>query len=284
MKRLNRTRSSLRLIFALPVLIYACGGSGGGGSSAGIRPSEEVSAGGPPQMVDISGTEATLIFESSIPLACSVVYGETTDYGLIATDQDMEGRAHTQHHPRLLSLEPGTEYHYRVQGTAADGTLYRSEDETFRTPSGEENGETNLASLELGARVIAVSSNYAGMANDGAWGADRAIDGSSATAWSSNGDGNDAFIEVELASPGQLYAVEVWSRSMSDGTAQIFSFTLTTEDKEVVGPFALPDAEQAYLFAIDIIAGSLRLDVVESSGGNTGLIEFAVYGTPVAAR
>jgi len=29
-------------------------------------------------------------------------------------------------------------------------------------------------------------------------------------------------------------------------------------------------------------AHSLRLDVVDSSGGNTGLVEFAAYGTPLA--
>jgi len=30
-----------------------------------------------------------------------------------------------------------------------------------------------------------------------------------------------------------------------------------------------------------VTAQSLRLDVVESSGGNTGLVEFAAYGTLV---
>ena len=67
---------------------------------------------------------------------------------------------------------------------------------------------------------------------------------------------------------------------MSNGTAQIFSFTLTTDDGTVLGPFTLDNAEQSYRFEIDVIASSLRLDVVESSGGNTGLVEFAAYGTP----
>ena len=68
---------------------------------------------------------------------------------------------------------------------------------------------------------------------------------------------------------------------MSDGTAQIFAFTLTTDGGEVLGPFVLQDAAQAYRFEVNVTARSLRLDVVESSGGNTGLIEFAAYGTPV---
>jgi hypothetical protein len=253
----------------------------GRGVAYEIRSIEEVSAGGPPEIVDITDSDAVLVFESSIPLACSVVYGETTDYGQVAVDQDMNGGAHTDHHPLLLGLEPDTEYHYRVQGTAADGTLYVGEDRTFRTLPAEEEPEVNLASLEAGARVVAVSSNFGGAANDEPWGGNSALDGNRGTAWSSNGDGNDAFIEIELAQPSRLHAIEAWTRIMSDGTAQIFAFTLTTDAGDVLGSFDLPDATQVYRFELDVVARSLRLDVVESSGGNTGLVEFAVYGTPV---
>jgi hypothetical protein len=246
-----------------------------------IRPIEEVSASGPPQVIDITDRDAVLVFESGVPLACSVVYGKTTTYGQISVDQDMNGGAHTDHHPLLAGLEPDTEYHYRVQGSAPNGTLYIGEDMTFRTLPVEETVEINLASPEAGARIVAASSNFGGASNDEAWGADSAIDGNRGTAWSSNGDGNDAFVEIELAQPAELTAVEVWTRSMSDGTAQIFAFTLTTDAGEILGPFALEDADQAHRFEVDAVARSLRLDVVDSSGGNTGLIEFAVYGTPV---
>jgi hypothetical protein len=253
-----------------------------GDSSAAyeIRGIEEVSASDPPHVVDITDTDAVLSFASSIPLACSVVYGKSTEYGQIAVDQDMGGGAHTDHQPLLVGLEPDTEYHYRVQGAAADGTLYVGEDRTFRTLPAQEATVVNLASLEAGARVVAVSSNFAGAANDGTWGANSALDGQRGTAWSSNGDGDDAFVEIELAQPSRVHAIEVWTRIMSDGTAQILAFTLTTDAGDVLGPFDLPDASQAYRFELDVVARSLRLDVVESSGGNTGLIEFAVYGTP----
>jgi len=148
-----------------------------------IRPIEEITAGAPPQIVEISDTDAVLIFESSIPLACSVVYGKSTDYGQISVDQDMDGGAHSDHHPLLLGLEPDTEVHYRVQGTAADGTLYVGQDRTFRTLPAVDKSEVNLASLEAGARVVAVSSNFGGAANDKTWGADSAIDGQRGTAW-----------------------------------------------------------------------------------------------------
>jgi hypothetical protein len=169
-----------------------------------------------------------------------------------------------------------------VQGTAADGTLYAGEDATFRTPPAPVDAEVNLASLEAGAKVVAVSSNFGAAANDEPWGAESAIDGNRGTAWSSNGDGNDAFLEIELAQPAQVHAVEVWTRSMSNGTAQILAFTLTTDTGDVLGLFELADATEPYRFELeDVFARSLRLDVVESSGGNTGLVGLAVYGTPV---
>jgi hypothetical protein len=190
----------------------------------------------------------------------------------------MGGGAHFDHHPLLGGLEPDTEYHYRVQGTAADGTFYMSEDFTFRTPAEGEVGELNLASLEAGARVVNVSSNFGGVTDGEPWGALSAIDSNRATAWSSDGDGNDAFIEIEFAGRVKLNSVEIWSRSMSDGTAQILAFTLTGDDGEVLGPFELPSTEDSYQFEVSLGTLRLRLDVVDSTGGNTGLVEFGAYG------
>jgi hypothetical protein len=284
MKILNfnhKYKSVTVAVFILTLIVAACSPNPETDSAANIRPLEDVYTSGAPQITDISASDAVLLFESSRPLACSVIYGESTTYGMISVDQDMGGGAHTDHHPILTGLEPDTEYHYRLQGTATDGTIYLSEDMTFRTPAREADAESNLASLEEGAVVISVSSNFGGAANNENWGANSAIDGSRATAWSSNGDGNDAHIEIKLAQPANLYAVEVWSRTMSNNTAQIFSFTLTSDSGEVLGPFTLDDAEQLYRFEVDVVTDSLRFDVVDSNGGNTGLIEFSAYGTPV---
>jgi hypothetical protein len=237
----------------------------------------QVADGAMPQMTEISHADAVLRFRSSIPLACSVVYGETTEFGLIAVDQDMNGGAHSDHHPLLTGLKPETTYHFRVQGVAADGRVFVGETQTFRTAAAPTNARMNLASLAAGARVAAVSSNWSNQNNDGSWGANNAIDGERGSAWSSNGDGDGAFIVVEMPKRAAIGEIEVWTRSMSDGTAQTFKFTITTDDGRTVGPFDLPDSTKAYRFDVDIEAKSLRLDVVESSGGNTGLIEFAAY-------
>ena len=244
-----------------------------------VRPLEEVSASGPPVITNITVSSSVLLFDSSVPLVCAVIYGKTTDYGLIATDDDMLGGAHSEHHPLMPGLEADTDYHYRVQGTAADGTLYVGEDMTFRTPAAEAGPEVNLLSAAAGARIVAVSSNFGGAADDERWGADSAIDDSPGTAWSSASDGDEAFIEIALAGRARLHAVEVWTRSMSNNTAQIFSFTLTTDAGQTLGPLDLEDATQAYRFEIDAAASSLRFDVASSNGGNTGLVEFAAFGT-----
>jgi hypothetical protein len=245
--------------------------------SLSVHSIDEVADGAMPQMTEISATGAVLVFQSNANLACSVVFGETPDFGFVAVDSDMDGGAHTDHHPLLSGLKPATEYFFRVQGVAADGTLYVGEVQSFETLAPPADAPLNLAALEAGARVSAVSSNYGGAKNDESWGANGAIDGSRASAWSSSGDGDDAFIEIELAQPTHISEISVWTRTMSDGTAQILNFTVTTDQGSVHGPFALPDAGKPYRFMIDDTAHSLRLDVVESTGGNVGLIEFSVY-------
>jgi len=292
-----KTFVTMAVVMILTLVLAACGGNTteaqpevaasdsriGVNADFKVRPIEEIFSNGPPNLQDITSSEATLVFVSSVPVACSMVYGETTNYGMLTLDQDMAGGAHTNHHPVVPNLKPDTLYHYRLQGSAEDGTIYMSEDMTFRTPPADENAEVNLASMEAGAKVIAVSSNFGGAANNETWGAESAFDGSRATEWSSAGDGNNAFIEVELAEPSHLHAIEVWTRAMSNNTAQIYKFTVTTDTGEVLGPFTLPDASEAHRFEVDVVASTLRLDVVDSNSGNTGLVEFAAYGTPVDA-
>lgn len=224
---------------------------------------------------------ATLPIETRIPVACTLVYGTTPEFGKLTLDQDMAGGTHTTHNPLLTDLEPETTYYYRVQGVDDAGTIYVSQTMTFTTPPQEESTVENLLSPELGAQILGVSSNWNGQPNDGSFGILNAFDGSPNTAWSSNADGNDAWVEIQLAQRSRIQQVEFWTRSMSDGTAQIFEFTVTTDSGETYGPFTLPDPDQPYVFEVEFEAETLRFDVTDSSGGNVGAVEIAVYGEPV---
>ena len=66
-----------------------------------------------------------------------------------------------------------------------------------------------------------------------------------------------------------------------DSTAQIIEFRVVTEDGVVLGPFRLPDANQLYRFEVEARARVVRFEVVDSSGGNTGAVEVAVFGEAV---
>lgn len=234
-----------------------------------------------PQVLDLTSDSARINFVGTIPLACTVVFGTTTEFGRASVDQNMDGAAIIEHNPLLLGLEPDTEYFYRLQGSAEDGTLYLSEVMSFRTPPESDEVTDNLLSPDRGAQILGVSSNFGNQDNDGTWGLLNAFDENGNTAWSSNGDGDDAWFEIELAERSLISRVEFWSRLMSDGTSQIFAFTITNEDGTVFGPFEVPDANSAYEFEVEIEAKTLRFDVVSSSGGNTGVMEVAVYGEPI---
>ncbi len=218
---------------------------------------------------DPGGRSAVLQVDTSVDVACSVIYGEDTSFGLIAVDNDMDGGAHADHQPVLAGLSPDTEYHYRLQGTAPDGSLYVSEVMTFRTPSEPVGGPLNLA---LDAAVTGVSSEWSE-----AFAASNAFDGDATTEWSSRGDGNDAWVEIDLGSPQPISEVVFRTRSMSDGSAITESFSLTA-DGQTYGPFPVDEPSP-----VDVVAQVLRFDVDVSTGGNTGAVEILVFQPDAAA-
>lgn len=221
---------------------------------------------------------ATLPIVTTVPVACTIVYGTTPQFGQLSVDQDMDGGTHSNHNPLLSDLEPETLYYFRVQGVDDVGNIYLSETMTFTTPPQTEVENNNLLSPENGAVILGYSTAFGGADNDETWGVGSAFDGSGNSAWSTAGDGNDAFVEVQLAERAIIQEVEFWTRSMSNNTAQIFEFTVTTDTGDVYGPFELPDADQAYRFEVEFEAETLRFDVTDSNGGNTGAVEIAVYG------
>ena len=258
------------------MIVGACGASGVTDISAILDSG--------PTAVDISGTSATISAHTSIDVVCSVAYGTTDEYGNLATDTDMAGGGHSDHRPRLVGLEPDTVYHYQLAGMDADGTVYRSEDLTFRTAAAdpEAAGNTagrNIALLSEGARLVDTSSNFGGAQHSETWGGNSALDGDPATQWSSDGDGDDAWIEIELEAKTLVTRLGFWTRSMVT-SARIISFQVVSDDGTVAGPFTLDGASSVHYFQTSITASHLRFEVVESTGGNTGAVEIEVYGEP----
>jgi hypothetical protein len=215
--------------------------------------------------LDPSGTAATISVTTTIDAACAVVFGEDETLGRLATDRDMGGSAHREHHVVLGGLEPGTSYVYRLQGSGIDGRLYRSELDAFTTPEASTSAPIDLA---IGARVVDVSSEYSD-----AFAASNAVDGDPSTEWSSSGDGDDAFITLDLGRSVEVGAVAFRTRQMGDGSAITETFTVTVDGTDL-GPF--PASE---VVPLGLTAQVLRFDVESSSGGNTGAVAIEVFGT-----
>jgi hypothetical protein len=227
----------------------------------------------PVEIIDLQATSATVGVLTTVDVACVVVFGTDDTFGSLALDETMEGAAHREHRVVLRGLEPETDYVYRLQGSDPAGNFYVSELLSFRTPAapaGHGLG-VNVATVARGARVLAVSSEFGE-----SWTASRAIDGQPSTAWSSLGDGDDAFITVELPTEVQVSGFGLWTRTMVT-SAQILTFQVTTPSGRVFGPFEVPDASMLYAFPAEVVDRRFTFEVLSSSGGNTGAVEVAVF-------
>jgi hypothetical protein len=233
-------------------------------SATEVRAFEDIQASEIVITPDPGGRSAVLEVLTSVDAACSVVYGTDETFGLIATDSDMGGGATTDHAPVLGGLEPETDYVYRLQGTTPDGTLYVSEVMTFSTPAAAAGGPPNLA---LDAVVTGASSEFSD-----AFAAANAFDGDGTTEWSSRGDGDDAWVEIDLGSPQAVEQVVFRTRSMRDGTATALTYEIAA-DGQRLGEFAVDGPAD-----LGIEAQVLRFDIASSTGGNTGAVEILVLG------
>ncbi|MGD9701185.1 MAG: discoidin domain-containing protein [Acidimicrobiia bacterium] len=274
----GRRRAIAMLMVASVVLVTAaCGSDDDGGAAAGdVRPFSEVQADEFVFEADPTNL-ARGIFRvtTTEPMICAVVWGETEDFGNVNNSLAMNGTGIVDHDVFLPGAEPGRTYYFQVQGSTADGTLYRSETATFTIPEPEttlpaedvDRGE-NLAQ---GATVLAVSSEF----SDG-FAAVYAIDDSGTTEWSSAGDGDEAFITIDLGEDRDIAGVEFITRSMLDGTAITETFTVTIDDGETFGPFPAGTPVERNFAAVGASGRIVRFDVDTSTGGNVGAVEVRV--------
>jgi hypothetical protein len=209
------------------------------------------------------------------PMICAIVWGEDETFGRLNNSLSMNGTGITQHDVVLPDLEPGVEYRYVVQGTTADGALYRSPVGSFRIEPRAEPAATvdRGDNLGLAAAVVDVSSEFSAD-----FAAELAIDGDTSTEWATDGDGDDGFISIDLGADHSLTGVEFVTRSMADGTARTAMFTVTVDDGGASGPFPTSTVAEPRVAALDVVGRRLRFDVSESTGGNVGAVEIVVYG------
>ena len=126
--------------------------------------------------------------------------------------------------------------------------------------------------LSLDATVVETSSEF----NADFAGA-KAVDGSLSTEWSSMGDGDEAYIVIDLGTSMEITGIGFRTREMSDGTSITNSYTVSVDGADVIGPF---DAGIG-LFVSDLsaIGQVVRIDMHTTTGGNTGAVEIEIYGS-----
>jgi hypothetical protein len=266
-------RLTARFLVAVAALCLgatACGGTAGTDSSASIRPFGLIEVGKTRVEVAADGRSAIVQLETNPPTVCAIAYGTTASLGSIADDPDMGGTAITRHTVVLVGLTPGATYRFRLTATDAQGFVFQTgELGTFTTPR---KVGTPGADLAIGAKVVAVSSQWSS-----AYKAANAIDGNLSTEWASAGDGNRAFITIDLGRQREIAGVAFITREMSDGSAITRTFAVVVDGRRRYGPFPAGNVVNPRIARVSFTGRRLRFDVVTSTGGNTGAAEIEVF-------
>jgi hypothetical protein len=260
-----------RWIFALLPLAVACG-------------EETEVTFSPFRVEELGSTRALIRFTTSIPTSCVIEYGlEPAALTKTATDPDMRpGETRSDHEVPIEDLTPSTTYHFRAKVTDEDERIFYSQLSSFTTLTSTKTEQgRNVALLAAGARVAMVSSNWANAPNDGSFGANHAIDGLMATEWSTNGDGDDAFIVLELGAEASVNRIAFRSREMTDGTSIVRKIRVEPEGGAPLGPFDTPEPSVRYVFDLTspVRAQRWKISAVETTGGNTGAREIELWSS-----
>lgn len=219
------------------------------------------------------GRSAVIQLTTDPPTVCAVAFGTDTSLGRIANDPGMSGSAITDHAVVLGGLTPDTTYRYRLTATDAAGRVYQTPKTlTFTTKAASAASETNVATA---ATIVGSSSDYSD-----AYGSTNAIDGDLSSEWSSAGDGNRAFLTIDLGRKVDVAGVAFRTREMSDGSAITRSFAVVVDGKRRYGPFPAGDRAYPRTASVSFSGRRLRFEVVASTGGNTGAAEIAVFAAP----
>jgi hypothetical protein len=273
-----RTAGALAAAAALCLGLAGCGGTGGTKSTAGVHSFHLIEVGKPHVQIAADGRSAIVQVETNPPTVCAIAYGKTSALGSIADDPDMGGTAISRHTVILSNLSPGTTYRFLLTATDAQGLVFQTPDlTTFTTPHQRAGPGPDIA---VGAKIVAVSSQYSK-----AYRAANAVDGDLSTEWSSNNDGDRAFITIDLGRQHKVTGISFITREMSDGSAITRTFAVVVDGRKRYGPFPAGNPQNPHPVPVSFTARFLRFEVVQSTGGNTGAAEIEVFsGAEVHGR
>lgn len=232
---------------------------------------------------DIGVTSAVVLFDTSLPSSCEVEYGLTqNNLDGHATDPSMTpGTLVLTHRVPLLSLSPATTIYYRARATDANLRSYFSDTLSLGTLSNDADaGSANVALLSAGTTIVGVSSNYGNADNASAYGANNAIDGELATEWATNGDGNAAYIVLDFGQNRTISKFTFRGRKMADGSSLMTSIRVVApESNNELGTFDTPNPDITYSLDLSspMTVRQMRLEAVETTGGNTGAAEIQFF-------
>ncbi len=208
------------------------------------------------------------------PMICAIVWGPDRKFGRFNNSLAMNGTGIAQHDVILPGVKGGVRYFYVVQGTTANGTLYRSKVGRFELPRVAKPSESvpGGKDVALGAKVIDASSEFSK-----SFAATNAVDGRTSTEWATRDDGDRGSITLDLGSTTKIVAVEFLTRSMADGSAITNRYTMSPDGGAPLGPFPAGTVANPRPSDVNVSAQTVRFDITSSTGGNVGAVEIRVY-------
>lgn len=272
-------RRSPAIVVAAAIVLGACSSTSTTTSGTAVHPFDEIRASDVAFQADLTDpTRDIFHVTTKIPTICAIVWGPDTTFGRFNNSLSMNGTGITQHDVILPNVTPGATYSYLIQGTAADGTLYRSPIATFTIPATSSVANTMPTSLPgtditSHAKVSKVSSEYSTT-----FAATNAIDGNPSTEWATKGDGDHGSITLDLGTTTDIKGVEFVTRSMADGTAITSTYTVSIDNGPPLGPFDASTVARPHPVSLTATGRTVCFDIAKSSGGNVGAVEIRIYG------
>lgn len=264
------TVGALVAVVALCLGLASCGGTPATKNTASVRDFRLIQVGKIRLQIAPDGMSAIVQVETNPPTVCAIAYGRTASLGSIADDPNMGGTAISRHTVILGRLTPGTTYHFLLTATDAQGRVFQTRElTTFTTPRKTASAGPDIA---VGAKVVAVSSQWSD-----SYRASNAVDGNLSTEWASDGDGDRAFITIDLGRERKITGIAFITREMSGGSSITRTFAVVVDGRRRYGPFPAGNRIDQRTVAVSFTGRFLRFEVVQSTGGNTGAAEIEVF-------